>query len=185
PVTVPAGAVSGSVVVTVASAPSNPEPFEGETDTVTCPAASAQVIQGGALTTGQTVDLPVTLQPCETVTFALQAVPPDAGAGAGVSFTVFAPHGAVISSQSMVMHGTADVLISPPGGWPWGGPPYRAPRGSEGRPTLMRLTVIQTITSYTITVMKAPRPGYNTGGTGFSNAQRIGPGTTVFGSLIP
>ena len=141
------------------------------TDGSICPAASEQTSEGGALAWGQGIDLPITMQPCETATITVLAN----ASGSLVNFRLLTASLAIVSDTFWTPNGPADARSIF----------YRATRGLEGRPASMRLTAwIGGITSYTITVRKAPRAGYNTGGTGFANAPVIVFGQPLAGNLL-
>src|SRR5207249_3410963 len=148
--TVPPTATTGLVVVMVNGLPSNGVIFTVEADGSICPAASEQTLQGGALNQGESFQLPFTMQPCETATFAVRAVPAAPATGVSVGFSVRNEASFALSSATWATFGGGDVVTNPRDGI---GPPYRGTRGVEGRPASMDLLVLaSSLASYTITV---------------------------------
>ena len=67
--------------------------------------------------------------------------------------------------------------------------PYPGTRGTGGLPAEVEVWVgygnSQPSVTFTLTITRIPRQGYNTGGIGFSDAPLIDPGVTQYGSVHP
>ena len=136
---------------------------------------------------GTTVDIPIDLAPCQTVTFDITTTGHQMY-GAAVSFRMF--NSEATERQLYELHWSSYGTVSKPvvpTGAPWV-PPYRGTRGVEGLPK--RATLYATFFSswghklqYQIIVTKTRRPDHNLGGTSFATAPLVCLEEAQYGSI--
>jgi hypothetical protein len=120
------------------------------------------------------------LQPCEKISWTL-TVTSQVSWGSNGQFKVYnASHDLLFAVNWSA--GTTATTYTIPEATDLVGSPYNNTRGVEGQPSYYDMGTYWPVT-YRVTSTRTPRPGYNTGGTGFANAPLISLPSTLYGSI--
>ena len=176
--------IGAATLVTLALVP---YPLRGQEEPE-CPSASQYTFPPGSLSSGgtpATLDIPTPVQPCETVKL-LITVTSHPSSGASVGVTLRNADDVELFGTVFTAYGSGSGEVPSNSAWyaSWF-PAYPATKGIEGIPRKVRIqSNYGDVYSYSITVVREPRPGYNLGGTGFSNAPLIPLGTEIKGNVL-
>jgi len=146
-----------------------------------CPDAAAADVASGDIAANASVTIQLTLQPCETVVYAMQTTTA-AQYGASISAKFYNSSGAELFSDSWFMNRSLSVTL------PRVAPymvPYRGTLGAAGRPARVVLRSLNYAISYSLVATRTPRAGYNVGGTGMADAPLIGLSQAQHGTIHP
>ena len=179
---IPIGATSGPLIVTVNGIASNGVTF-APVSVKPCPSGPTTVPYTGSLDSGASRTIDVSLAPCETLTTSLTLNPPASGIAWAVKFLnessewLDQDQGTCYSDCSQMVPRPTNGVIP-------------ATKGVRGRPAKIQLFnsySYPVAVSYTLTVTKTPRPGYNLGGTSPATAALLSTTlpTTIRASLAP
>jgi hypothetical protein len=120
------------------------------------------------------------LLPCETISWTL-TVTSQVSWGSNGQFKVYnASHDLLFAVNWSA--GTTATVYTIPETTDLVGSPYHNTRGIQGQPSYYDMGTYWPVT-YRVTSTRAIRPGYNTGGTGFSDAPLISLPSTQYGSI--
>jgi hypothetical protein len=153
-----------------------------------CPSASTAVYSGD-LGLNQSATINIDLQPCETVKVTLDGIGSTHPNGsAGIEYKIRNSSAQVLTFKSSQCGTSCSwVLPDPPVHYPGGILP-----GTRGAAGLAKDVVVTVwgfnwfggpTAHYTLTVIRTPRPGYNLGGTGFSDALQLSDEIPQYGSV--
>jgi hypothetical protein len=154
-----------------------------------CPAASSTQYSG-TLTLKKPVTYSIDLEPCQTVVVLVTASASNHQWGNGnIHFQIRNSASQELAWTQVVCGKSCNTSVPLPTAV--AGHPMPGTRGTEGlaKDIVITATIFNFFggptASYTLTVNKSPRPGYNTGGTGFGNAPLIEARTEQLGSVHP
>jgi len=155
-----------------------------------CPAPTQyRIVEYASLSSGGQATYPLTMpgvandviMPCETVSVQLDASTSPTY-GASIKFELRNSGGSALVKDTYSVYGSAShtepesPLVTP----------FRNTRGAEGIPVTAYIkSLANNVYSYTITVTRNPRPGYNQGGVNFATAPLIELRSENKGSIVP
>jgi Bacterial Ig domain len=161
---------NSNAVTTSSAAGITVNPISVPAEGIPCPDnSSSETLASGSLAANTSNRFTITMAPCETLSISVVVNPTFPNNSTPVTVKLYNNSGKELLSQGWSSFGQHTETI-PSTSPPWV-PPYRGTRGEEGMPAYGKITTgLWSLDNQTVTATRTPRPGYNVGGTSFTNA---------------